>query len=136
MEPSLDEALARALRAPDPATLAELAALCRSGRAMAPEERVSCARALLPCADPAVVQLAHDLALQAAASCRDALAVCAAAFDRMRVLRGQPQKFGTARAHDGGPWPVDPATTDSERAKWGLPPLAELLQAADRGAKG
>ena len=55
-------------------------------------------------------------------------------FDRLRLLAGAPQKFGTQwRARDGGRelWPVDPATTDSERAKWGLPPLAELRRRAD-----
>ena len=42
---------------------------------------------------------------------------------------GNSQKFGTQLVADGvqlALWPVDPATTDSERAKWGLPPLAEI----------
>jgi hypothetical protein len=50
------------------------------------------------------------------------------------LLAGAPQKFGTQwRARDGGRelWPVDPVTTDSERAKWGLPPLAELRRRAE-----
>ena len=49
--------------------------------------------------------------------------------ERVRMLRDQPQKFGTQTVERDGRhelWPVDPATTDSERAKWDLPTLADL----------
>ncbi len=44
------------------------------------------------------------------------------------MLAGKPQKFGTQLVEVDGKWKVydvDPATTDAERAEWGLPPLAE-----------
>ena len=62
--------------------------------------------------------------------------LAAAMFDRMRILTGQPQKFGTqTRDVDGRRelWPVDPGTTDSERSKWGVLPLAELHQRVEDG---
>lgn len=79
--------------------------------------------------EPAHVDRAHRLALARMRAEPRAAAIAAAAFDRARVLAGRPQKFGTqAVARAGGRvlWPVDPATTDSERAKWGLGPLAKL----------
>jgi hypothetical protein len=68
---------------------------------------------------------------------RRARRLAAEAYDRLRCRRGQPQKFGlVAIAQDGGGelWPVDPATTDSERAKWDVPALAELRRRAAGGA--
>jgi len=90
--------------------------------------------------DMAAVQRAHELALAAMASRPTARLLAATAYDRQRLLRGEPQKFGTQVVADGGGfdlWPCDPRTTDSERTKWGIPPLAELrarardLRAAD-----
>jgi hypothetical protein len=87
---------------------------------------------LLAEADEVVhVELAQALALEAMAKVRPARAIAARAFDRLRVLAGKPQKFGTqSHVHDGVRvlYPVDPATTDSERAKWDVPSLAELQQ--------
>jgi hypothetical protein len=43
-----------------------------------------------------------------------------------RALAGRPQKFGTQAVRAGDRlalWPVEPGTTDTERAKWGLAPL-------------
>ena len=40
----------------------------------------------------------------------------------------KPQKYGTQFQKQGDVWvlwEVDPATTDEERAKWDVPPLAE-----------
>jgi len=59
----------------------------------------------------------------------EARVLAAQVFDRRRWLQGQPQKFGTVavRSSQGWRlWPVAEGTTDSERAKWGLPPLREL----------
>src|ERR671932_1680617 len=61
----------------------------------------------------------------------------AAALDRWLMRQGGPQKYGTQYVPAGAPrwvwwvwwgrryrlWDVDPATTDEERAAWGVPPL-------------
>lgn len=55
--------------------------------------------------------------------------LAAVAYDRVRALRGREQKFGTCGVLRGGVpqlWPVEDRTTDSERAKWGLPSLQVL----------
>ena len=77
--------------------------------------------------------LAQTLALAALAKSPAARPLAARAFDRLRRLAGQPQKYGTELVvHDGRAelWPVDGVTTDSERAKWGIAPLAELQRSA------
>lgn len=79
-----------------------------------------------------VASLAPAEALALAAWPRiEARVLAAQLFDRRRWLQGQPQKFGTlaVRVAEGWRlWPVAPGTTDSERAKWGLPTLQELEQ--------
>jgi hypothetical protein len=59
----------------------------------------------------------------------------AAAVDRALMREGRPQRYGTQSIQTvGGPvqlWPVDPATTDEERARWGIRPLAELFAEVD-----
>jgi hypothetical protein len=93
--------------------------------------RVALARVLAEADDAAHVALAQTLALEAMAKVRPARLIAARAFDRLRVLAGKPQKFGTqTHVCDGVRvlYPVDPATTDSERAKWDVPSLAELQQ--------
>ncbi|MFN3244440.1 MAG: 5-formyltetrahydrofolate cyclo-ligase [Planctomycetota bacterium] len=82
-------------------------------------------------ADPAEVDRAHEYALVRMRGDRRLQIVAAMAYDRIRVLAGRPQKFGTQAIADGGrlvPWPVDPATTDTERAKWGVATLQRLLE--------
>lgn len=77
----------------------------------------------------AEVGAAQQLALAAMANEPRARLLAAVAYDRLRRLAGTAQKFGTQVVQRDGRaelWPVDPATTDSERAKWGVPPLAEL----------
>jgi hypothetical protein len=62
---------------------------------------------------------------------RRARLLAATAYDRLRRLAGEPQKFGTQVVSRDGIrelWPVDPSTTDSERAKWDVPPFAEILR--------
>jgi hypothetical protein len=52
----------------------------------------------------------------------------AATLDRYLLSQGKPQKFGTQYQAVGDRWkllPVDPATTDEERARYDLPPLSE-----------
>lgn len=55
----------------------------------------------------------------------------AATLDRWRLSLGGPQRFGTqftgdARGCEFRLAPLDPDTTDAERARYGVPPLAEL----------
>src|SRR5436190_9053990 len=93
-------------------------------------------RSLLGSDAVADVELAHALALAAMRTDPQARPVAAAAYDRLRMLAGAPQKFGTQTIERAGCrelWPVDAATTDSERAKWGLPSLAELQRRAVTG---
>lgn len=64
---------------------------------------------------------------------RPARWLAAASYDRWQMYQGSPQKYGTNYVYDGRQdrlWEVDPATTDEERAKWDIPPLAEQLRKA------
>lgn len=106
---------------PDPAALLAPGA--------APERQLAAAAALLGSEDAANVRLAEALALQAMRALPQARPLAAAAYDRLRLLAGRPQKYGVWPL-EGGPRSapgVEPATTDSERAKWGLPALRELM---------
>ena len=99
-------------------------------------DRLAAAVVLLGSPLAAEVEAVHALALAAMGSEPGARPLAAAAYDRLRMLAGRPQKFGTqVTARDGqrSLWPVDPTTTDSERAKWGLPSLAELQRRAGSG---
>ena len=61
--------------------------------------------------------------------------LAAASLDRWLTTLGKPQRFGTQFQPIGGRWqlmPVDPATTDEERAAWNVPTLAENLERAER----
>lgn len=61
--------------------------------------------------------------------------VAAMAYDRTRAFAGRAQKFGTQSVLAFGErvlWPVDPGTTDSERAKWMLKSLADLRAQAEQ----
>jgi hypothetical protein len=86
------------------------------------------------------VAAAEALAMAAMPHERRARRLAATAYDRLRRLRGAPQKFGTeVVCRDGRDelWPVDPLTTDSERAKWDVPPLADLRRRlGDAGPRG
>ncbi len=62
----------------------------------------------------------------------------AAAYERWLMYQGKPQKFGLQYVPDGVQlrlWDVDPGTTDEERAKWGVPSLAELYKIAENASK-
>lgn len=76
--------------------------------------------------------LAHHLALTAVdKGYEDARLLAAIALDRFLIAAGVPQRFGTQYLNDSaqGPptlYPIDSATTDSERAVWHVPPLDSL----------
>jgi hypothetical protein len=64
------------------------------------------------------------------------LRVAAEAVDKRAMLKGKEQKYGTQYVFDWvlDSWrlyPVDPATTDAERAEMSVPTYAELLHAED-----
>ena len=77
---------------------------------------------------------AHLLAMQSTElGHRPARWLAAATYDRWQMYQGKPQKYGTNYVYDGirdRLWDVDPKTTDEERAKWDVPPLAEQLRKA------
>lgn len=66
---------------------------------------------------------------------REARWLAAAARDRELMYLDEPQQYGTQFvANDAGVWelyPVDPKTTDSERARWNVPPLDAQKRRAD-----
>ncbi len=79
--------------------------------------------------DPAEVVRAHEKALLLMSKEPQARIVAALAYDRTRAFLGREQKFGTQSVTSGGKrvlWPVDPNTTDSERAKWRIQGLQGL----------
>ncbi len=56
----------------------------------------------------------------------------AANMDRWLLSQGKPQKYGTQfRKNKKGDWepgPIDPTTTDKERARFNVPPISEALR--------
>jgi len=78
-------------------------------------------------------QLAHQLAERALQGGFDeARWIFAATLDRYLLSIGQPQKYGTQfLVQDDGQLhlqPYDPTTTDAERQRYNVPPLAEQLR--------
>lgn len=77
--------------------------------------------------DVAHFELARTFARRAAALGEPrAWSVVAAAWDRMLLSRGKPQRFGTQFVRQQGRWSlgrVDPRVNDYERAFYGVPPL-------------
>lgn len=75
---------------------------------------------------------AHELAKQAVEmSYEQARWLTAAAYDRWLMQQGRPQKYGTQYIPHGTCWklwPIDPTTTDIERAEWNVPTLEETMQ--------
>jgi hypothetical protein len=64
---------------------------------------------------------------------KDALYLIAASMDRYLSMTVGTQKYGTNREYnqktEKEEWaPIDRKTTDAERAKYGIPPLSELLK--------
>jgi len=119
--------LARLAATPtDPAARDRARQLCAAGLVVTAVDRHGAAIVLGASDLTADVARAYDLALSSMGGYRPARRLAAQLYDRLRVLEGRQQKFGTQRGPDGSAWSVDPATTDSERAKWDLPPLSEL----------
>ncbi|MFH1374709.1 MAG: hypothetical protein ABII79_13025 [bacterium] len=96
---------------------------------------------LLQHADPSSCRecylLAHYLARQAVELGYDEARYLAAAnLDRYLVFSDQIQKYGTYYNVDSiGRWylfPIDSLTTDSDRARWDVPPLEDLIRRIDR----
>lgn len=85
---------------------------------------------------PAHYQLTRQLAQQAMQlNAPGANWIYAASTDRWLRALNKPQKYGTQYLCIGGSdvgelQPYDPATTDAERAEYGVPPLAEALERA------
>jgi hypothetical protein len=81
------------------------------------------------------LQLGHALARRAAAAgYRPGAWLAAAAHDRWLMHANLPQKYGTQYTLSAGRWvlyPVDPETTDAERAQWDVPPRDAALRRAD-----
>jgi hypothetical protein len=79
---------------------------------------------------PAEIQRAHELAVKAVGldgAHGSAKWLAAASADRALMYEKKPQKYGTQYQKQNGTWvlwEVDPATTDEERARWNVPPLA------------
>jgi hypothetical protein len=92
--------------------------------------------------DDADIERAHALAKQAVAidptHMKARWLVCASE-DRLLRRRGLPQRWGTQfHVDDGGVWtlePVDDSVDDAERARWGVPPLAEQRALATRNSR-
>ena len=78
--------------------------------------------------------LAYQLAKSATEKGRkSARRLAADALDRFLVFSGKSQKYGTQTILDPKTNkmilpPIDPSTTDEERAKWGVEPLAMIMQ--------
>jgi len=132
MDPTLQALLAAHDAETDPRSAAAAArrqavlALRDAGQLRSAAECCAAATVLLRGELVAEVEAAQALALAAMPTEPRARRLAATAYDRLRLLRGQPQKFGTQWVESDGRaerWPVDPATTDSERAKWDVPPL-------------
>ena len=63
--------------------------------------------------------------------------IYAATLDRYLMSLGKPQKFGTQYVGTGEDfrlYPVDPSTTDEERAQYNVPPLSEALERESSGS--
>jgi hypothetical protein len=78
---------------------------------------------------------AHELAKQAVElGCERAKWLVAASLDRWLMHGDQPQRFGTQYRPEEGRWvlwPVDPSTTDEERAALNVAPLEKALARAE-----
>ncbi|QQG43670.1 MAG: hypothetical protein HYW45_01475 [Candidatus Daviesbacteria bacterium] len=77
---------------------------------------------------PEDFKLANELAIKAMEldpDDREIKWLYAASLDRYLLETGQPQKYGTQFQEWKLRQPIDPNITDEERAKYGVPPLAE-----------
>jgi hypothetical protein len=88
--------------------------------------------------DLELLKMSEQLAFEAAAEGVDlARRVAAEAIDKQLVKRRLPQRYGTQYewVHVLRAWrlyPIDPLTTDADRAAMGVPPLAEIRRGEAR----
>ncbi len=136
--PPVDTPEYAALRTRDRARRAHaLAALerLRAAGAVRPEALYHAAWLLNHGEMPGEAAQAHALAREAAeGGYAPARWLAAAAYDRACMYAGRPQRYGTQFVPDGVRyrlWDVDVATSDSDRAEWDVPPLAEQRARAE-----
>lgn len=137
LEAVLDEA-----ESADPATRASLVDRVRSHEqlAVAGGRTALLAAALLADAgDPTDLPEAARLAEKAMTDgLEPAGPIYAGCVDKIALYSGRPQPFGTIMVEHQGEIvqpPVDPATTDEERERLGVPPLAELERQATEASR-
>lgn len=119
--------------------------LLKSGRLSTPADFVGAAFLFQHGDCPAAYELANRLAAQAIAAGErpggtvhsTARWIYAATYDRWQRSLGKPQKYGTQYSSQGEGCnyqfePYDPATTDAERAEYGVPTLEEALARVDQ----
>jgi hypothetical protein len=117
------------LKVEDATRRAEVMQLLADGKAVSGSSQYNAAMILQhgTCADH--FRLANQLAeLAMNQGVTPARWLYAASMDRLLVSQGEPQKYGTQYRLMDGRWelnPVDPATSDDERAKYNVPPLSQ-----------
>jgi len=111
--------------------------LLAAGDVKAADDYFHAAMVLQHGSEPDDYRRAHELALKAVEldpDQRTAKWLAAAARDRYLQSVGEPQIYGTQFRLVDGTWTLDPidedAVTDEERARWGVPPLAEARRRA------
>jgi len=114
--------------------IAEVRALHARGEIAGAADHLHAAAILASSEQLEDLDLAEELALEAARLGEDrGFRVAAEAIDRRQVKLGMPQRFGTQYVWDvpTRTWklfPVDPRTSDVERAAMGVPPMSALLE--------
>jgi hypothetical protein len=123
------------LRERDAARRERLESIIGSGGLKVPEDYYHAAWVLNHGESVEEIWQAHVLAKEAVGlGLRRARWLAAATYDRWLMYQGRPQKYGTQIVPDGKRqrvWDVEPATSDAERAEWGVPSLAEMQRRAE-----
>jgi hypothetical protein len=111
--------------------------MLEAGEVVSADDHYHAAMVLQHGSTPDDFKLAHELSLQAAELDPDhgsAKWLAAAAKDRYLQNIGEPQIYGTQFRKVDGTWTLDAidetAVSDEERARWGVPPLAEAKRRA------
>lgn len=129
-----DEATEKRLKAGRDVVRADLEA----GEVRTANEHVRAAFVLVSSRDLDDLDLAHKVAWQAGElGDPRGWPLAAEALDRALFIQGQPQRFGTQYVYEPvlERWilyDVDPATSDAERQRFGIPPLSALRDYAAR----
>lgn len=112
--------------------------MVEAGKVTKGVDRFHAAVLLVETDDPDDLKLSEQLALQSAEQGVDlARRVAAEAIDKQLVKKRLPQRYGTqyewvAVLRAWRLYPIDPLTTDEDRRKMGVPPLAEIRKGEDR----